>query len=106
MIRDHVAWAGVLAKTIKAEADFEVVTGPNLSLLSFRYTPKGRTADELDALSDTLLQAINDDGFTYLTRTLVAGRPVIRFQIGQTQTTEAEVMAAWARVTEIARKLG
>jgi len=106
MIRDHIAWAGVLVKAIKAEPDFELVTGPNLSLLTFRYTPKGKTADELDTLSDTLLQAVNDDGFTYLTRTLVAGRPVIRFQIGQTQTTEAEVMAAWARVADIARNSG
>lgn len=106
MIRDHVIWAEGLAKMVKSETDFELVTGPNLSLFTFRYAPKGKAKPECDALTEQLLQEINDDGFTYLTRTLVAGRPVIRFQVGQVQTTEADVMAAWARVVEIASKLG
>jgi len=105
MIRDHVTWAGALAKAVKGEADFELVTGPNLSLFTFRYAPRGKTNAECDTLTEQTLQAVNDDGFTYLTRTVLAGRPVIRFQIGQTQTTEADVMAAWARVTKIARAL-
>ena len=105
MIRDHVMWAGGLAKAVKAETDFELITGPNLSLLTFRFAPNDKTELECDALTEQLLQEINDDGFTYLTRTIVADRPVIRFQIGQVQTTEADVMAAWARVVEMARKL-
>jgi len=105
VIRNHVAWANELAKTIKSEPDFELVTGPNLSLLTFRFTPKGKSASEFDTLSDTLLQAVNDDGFTYLTRTLVEGRPVIRFQIGQTQVGQSDVVEAWHRVTKIAREL-
>ena len=105
MIRDHVAWANILAKSVKAEPDFELATGPNLSLFTFRFAPKGKTEPECDALTERLLQDINDDGFTYLTRTIVAGRPVIRFQIGQTHTTEADVMASWARVMKIARGL-
>lgn len=105
MFRNHVAWAADLAKAIKAEPDFELVTGPSLSLLTFRYRPKGVEAGALGALSDKLLQAVNDDGFTYLTRTLVHSDPVIRFQIGQARTTQEDVQAAWARVTEIARSL-
>jgi len=105
MFRNHVNWASTLAAQIRSEPDFEVVTGPNLSLLTFRYKPEGAAQETLGALSDKLLQAINDDGFTYLTRTLVAGEPVIRFQIGQARVSEADVMAAWARITEIARAL-
>lgn len=106
MFRNHVAWAGELSELIQAADDFELVTGPNLSLLTFRYVPEGVQAAVLGALSDQLLQAVNDDGFTYLTRTLVKGEPVIRFQIGQTQTTREDVVAAWCRVVEIARELG
>lgn len=105
MFRNHVTWAQELAETISATDGFEVVTGPNLSLLTFRYAPDGVDDAALGALSDKLLQAVNDDGFTYLTRTLVGGVPVIRFQIGQTQTTKEDVMAAWSRVVEIARSL-
>jgi len=106
MFRNHIAWANDLAEVISNTEKFELVTGPNLSLLTFRYRPESVSESELGALSDKLLQAVNDDGFTYLTRTLVKGNPVIRFQIGQTQTTKKDVMAAWSRVVEIAYALG
>ncbi|MCJ9430705.1 pyridoxal phosphate-dependent decarboxylase family protein [Kordiimonas marina] len=105
MIRNHVAWARELADVIRTTDDFELVTGPILSLMSFRYRPKGMEDEAVDALSDRLLQAVNDDGFTYLTRTLVDDRPVIRIQIGAVQTERSHVMAAWDKVVEIARGL-
>lgn len=105
MFRNHVHWAEELAQVIRSEPDFELVTGPSLSLLTFRYRPEGVPDEGLGALSDRLLAAINDDGFTYLTRTVVNGEPVIRFQIGQMQVTREDVRAAWARVTEIAGAL-
>ena len=105
MIRQHVAWAIELAETISAEPDFEIVTKPNLSLFTFRYVPDSKFAHEHDVISDQLLQTVNDDGFTYLTRTVVNGRPVIRFQIGPLNTTQDHISAAWARVAKIARAL-
>lgn len=103
IIRDHIAWAADLERTIRANADFELMAPRQLSLLNFRYAPAG--TDDLDALNERLLEAVNDDGFTYLTQNRVAGRYAIRFQIGQTRTTEGDVQAAWARVEEIARGL-
>jgi aromatic-L-amino-acid decarboxylase len=103
MIRNHIAWAEELADAIRSAPDFELLTGPNLSLVTFRFRPEGLAAAAVDALSDRLLQAVNDDGFTYLTRTVLDGRPVIRFQVGQTSTQREDVMNAWARVTDIAR---
>lgn len=103
IIRDHVAWAADLERTIRANADFEMMAPRQLSLLNFRYAPAG--AQDLDGLNERLLEAVNDDGFTYLTQNRVAGRYAIRFQIGQTRTTERDVQSAWARVEEIARSL-
>ncbi|MFE1597654.1 pyridoxal phosphate-dependent decarboxylase family protein [Methylobacterium sp. ID0610] len=103
MIRRHVAWAEELARLIAAHPDFELVTGPILSLLSFRYAPAG--AADLDALNARLLARINDDGRTYLTQTHHDGRFVIRFQIGQTTTTWRDVAIAWEAVREIAGSL-
>lgn len=105
MIRNHVAWIEELALEIRGEEDFELVTGPNLSLLTFRYRPQDISDDTVGLLSDRLLQAVNDDGFTYLTRTVVDGEPVIRFQAGAVQTTRADILDAWKRVTEIAKKI-
>ncbi|MGY2050986.1 pyridoxal phosphate-dependent decarboxylase family protein [Methylobacterium sp. JK268] len=103
MIRQHVGWARDLAGLIAAEPDFDLVTGPILSLLSFRYAPSG--AGDLDALNERLVARINDDGRTYLTQTRHDGRVVIRFQIGQTTTTWRDVAIAWDAVREIAAGL-
>lgn len=105
MIRNHVAWIEELAAAVRAQDGFELVTGPNLSLLTFRYVPAGTAAADIGALSDRLLQAVNDDGFTYLTRTVIDGVPAIRFQAGAVQTTRDDVFDAWARVTEIAKNI-
>ena len=103
IIRDHIAWAEALEGKIQAAPDFELAAPRQLSLVNFRYAPDG--VGDLDALNGRLLEAVNDDGFTYLTQNMVSGRYAIRFQIGQTRTTQAHVEAAWARVVEIARAL-
>lgn len=109
MIRDHVAWARELAGIIAEDPDFELTSAPVLSLFSFRYAPAdagiGARIDDLDALNARLLERINDDGRTYLTQTRHDGRFVIRFQVGQTTTTRADVMMAWDAVREIAAGL-
>ena len=91
------------AARLAAEPDFEIVTEPVLSLFTFRYHPAG--AGDLDALNLRLLQAINDDGRIYLTQTVVEGATVIRFQVGQGETTEADVDDAFEVITEVARGL-
>lgn len=101
ILRDHIQWATELEATIRQDPDFELMAPRRLSLLNFRYAPKG--AADLDALNERLLEAVNDDGFTYLTQNRVHDRYAIRFQIGQTRTTAEDVRAAWAKVVEIAR---
>ena len=73
------------------------------SLWTFRYEPDG--ADDLDDLNLRLVNAINDDGRIYLTQTRVDGDLVIRFQAGQFETKEQDVMMAYDVITEIARGL-
>ena len=103
LIRDHVRWARALAARIKETPDFELVTPPILSLLSFRYRPAG--APDLDALNARLIQAINDDGRIYLTQTKFRDQFVIRFVIGQSYATEADIDFAWDVIQQIARGL-
>jgi aromatic-L-amino-acid/L-tryptophan decarboxylase len=102
-IRDHVRWAQGLAKRIAEAPDFELVTPPILSLLSFRYRPE--SVADLDALNARLIQRINDDGRIYVTQTKFRDRFVIRFVVGQSYTTEADVAFAWDVIQQIARGL-
>ncbi len=103
MIRQHVAWAQELAGLIDAHPAFELTTEPVLSLFTFRYAPAN--APDLDALNQRLLQRINDDGRIYLTQTQHEGRFVIRFVVGQTSTSRADVLAAWDIIRELAGDL-
>ena len=104
-IRSHIEWTAELAREIDAAEDFELVTGPNLALITWRYAPRGAAAESLDALNDRLLEAINDDGRLYLTRGSVNNRTVIRFSVGQTRTEERHVHQAWKTIREIASSL-
>ncbi|WP_192965216.1 pyridoxal phosphate-dependent decarboxylase family protein [Phycobacter azelaicus] len=102
-LRNHVNWSNQLHDKLAATPDFEIVTPPMWSLWTFRYAPEGAT--DLDALNLALVNAINDDGRIYLTQTRVDGDLVIRFQAGQFETTESDVMMAHDVITEIAASL-
>ena len=103
MIRRHIAWAKELAALVDGDPAFELVTPPILSLFSFRYAPAG--AADVDALNQALVERINDDGRIYVTQTRHEEKFVIRFQVGQTSTTRADVMLAWDVIREIADRL-
>ena len=102
-LRNHINWSQQLHDRLALEPDFEIVTPPMWSLWTFRYAPAG--ALDLDDLNLRLVNAINDDGRIYLTQTRVDGALVIRFQAGQFETTEADVMMAHSVITEIAATL-
>lgn len=102
-LRNHINWSEQLHDRLALEPDFEIVTPPMWSLWTFRYAPAG--APDLDDLNLRLVNAINDDGRIYLTQTRVDGDLVIRFQAGQFETTEADVMMAHSVITEIATTL-
>lgn len=103
MIRNHVNWSEKLAQKIAAAPDFELVTNPMLSLFSFRYAPSGVT--DLDDLNQRLVNTINDDGRIYLTQTRVDGKLVIRFQVGQFETSEQDVLFAYDVIRDCANSL-
>lgn len=93
-LRNHVAWAGELCELLRRTDGFEIVTEPILSLFSFRCTGD-------DDMQQKLVDAINDDGRIYLTQGMFDGRKVIRFQVGQFDTTQADVMMAHSVIIEV-----
>ncbi len=105
IIRGHIDLAEEFARRIAAEPGFEIVTPPMLSLFTFRLVRPGLDAAGLDGLNQRLLDAVNDDGRTYLTPTRHEGKLVIRVQIGQTETVPDDVEIAFAAVRELAGRL-
>jgi aromatic-L-amino-acid decarboxylase len=93
-IRNHVLWAGELCEIIREMDGFEIVTEPILSLFTFR-------CDGDDAMQQRLVDKINDDGRIYITQGSHEGRKMIRFQVGQFETTRDDVMLAGNVIQEI-----
>ena len=95
-IRNHVAWSEELAGQLRDDSRFEIVTGPILSLFTFRLVGKD------DAGQRDFVNRLNADGRIYVTQTQVDGRAAVRFQVGQFGTTREDVMAAYEVMTELA----
>jgi aromatic-L-amino-acid decarboxylase len=97
-IRNHVAWAQEVCDEIRKIDGFEIVTEPILSLFSFRCP--GNDVDQ-----QRLVDALNDDGRIYLTQGSFRDQKIIRFQVGQFDTTRDDVMMAHSVIQEVWEKI-
>jgi aromatic-L-amino-acid decarboxylase len=97
-IRNHVTWSQDLCEEIRGMDGFEIVTEPILSLFTFRCPGDDETQQRL-------VDALNDDGRIYLTQGAFGGRKVIRFTVGQFDTTQDDVMMAADVIQDVRRKI-
>ncbi|MGA8028296.1 MAG: aminotransferase class V-fold PLP-dependent enzyme [Bryobacteraceae bacterium] len=98
MLREALRLAQLLKSLIEAEEDFELSAPVPLSLVCFRY----RGADELN---QRLLADVNETGKAFLSHTVLKGKFVLRFAIGNFQTTEQDVRDTWDLIRDTARQL-
>lgn len=97
-IRNHVEWAAQAEARIGGIEGLEIVTPRRLALFTFACAAG-------DAATKALLEAINDDGRTYLTPTVHQGRAVIRVALGQFDMTRDDMIAAMDAIEEIHHRL-
>jgi aromatic-L-amino-acid decarboxylase len=97
-IRNHVAWTAESEARIAATPGLHIVTKRRLALFTFAH-------DDGDAATIRLIQAINEDGRTYLTQTLHEGHPVIRLTLGQFDMTHDDLTVALDAIVEIHNSL-
>ena len=101
-IRNHIKWANDIADQLRATLGFEIVTEPMLSLFTFRFLPK--SSSDLDDVNQSFVDHINDDGRIYLTQTNIDGAKVIRFEVGQFDTTQEDVQTAYQVICDTAQQ--
>jgi aromatic-L-amino-acid decarboxylase len=76
-----------------------------MGIVCFRYQREGVAPGDDDARNEAIVEAVNAGGRTYLTRTVLGGRVVMRIGLGNLLTTEAHVAEAWQAIrTEGNRK--
>lgn len=94
-LRQHIGLAQTFAGWVRADERFELAAPAPLNLVCFRL----RSGDEANA---RLLESLNASGRLYLTHTRLGGRYTLRMCVGQTQTEERHVRAAWDQIQAVA----
>ncbi|HUP14619.1 MAG TPA: pyridoxal-dependent decarboxylase [Acidimicrobiia bacterium] len=88
MIREHVRLAQEFSKRVDDHPSLELVAPVPFSLVCFRHV-------DGDDATTRLAKAINDSGHSYVTPSVLDGRPFIRVSIGQTRTNATHVDRLW-----------
>jgi aromatic-L-amino-acid decarboxylase len=96
-IRKHVALAQEFAQWVAESPDFELAAPVPLNLVCLRH--KGG-----DEVNQAVLTRLNASGELYLTHTKLDGRYTLRMSIGQSQTEQRHVAAAWEQIRAAARE--
>lgn len=102
-IREGVRLAEMLERFVKYDDRFELVVPRSLSLVCFRVAGE-------DDLTTRVIERVNATGKTFLSHASWPGpggrpRPIARFAIGGTHTTEAHVRATWDLIVRTADDL-
>lgn len=90
-LREHCRLARWSADQVDADPHLERVAPVHLNLVCFRHRDGNEAGEEL-------LEKLNDSGRLYLSSTRLNGQFVLRMSIGQTETRERHVKAAWERI--------
>ncbi len=98
MLRETLRLAQLLKKLVESDANFELSAPVLFSLVCFRH----RGSNEFN---EELLAAINSTGKVFLSHTVLNGAFVLRFAIGNFQTTEQDVRDSWSVIQQTAHQL-
>jgi aromatic-L-amino-acid decarboxylase len=85
-IADALAEARWLRGELEREADVAIVAPTPFSVVAFRWRPGGMDDAAADAANARILARINEDGRTFVSHGLVAGRYAIRVAVGNVRT--------------------
>jgi aromatic-L-amino-acid decarboxylase len=105
-LRSHIALAQRFAEWVDADPRWEVLAPHPLSVVCFRYHPRGLDDQaRLDELNAQLLDAVNATGEIFISHTKIDGRYALRLAIGNMRTTAHDVETAWEVLRAEAERL-
>jgi len=94
-IRGHIELAAGFVEWAQRHADFEVMAPAEFSTVCFRLNPSrgNRSPEDIDALNEQLLNAVNATGEAFLSHTRIHDRFTIRCAIGNIRTERTHIEA-------------
>ena len=98
-IREHCRLARLFASWVEASPNFEMLAPVPLALVCFRACPGG--VEDLDALNERIMNAINSSGEAYLSHTKLDGKFTLRLSVGSIRVEEKHLEKVWQLLTEL-----
>jgi glutamate/tyrosine decarboxylase-like PLP-dependent enzyme len=100
-----IALAEYAETLLRQSPCWEVLTPAQLGIVTFRYVGKSRSYGDLNALNQRILDAMFEDGFAFLTSTLLRGQTALRLCIINPRTTEADIQGTLQRLERFGKRL-
>ena len=107
LVAHHVALARRLGERVDAAPDLERVAPVTLSIVAFRYVPRGRnlSGEALDALNTRVMETMQSEGRAFITGTVLNGRFVLRACVLHYGTRETDIDALVETVRDVGARL-
>jgi aromatic-L-amino-acid decarboxylase len=96
--------AELAAAAVRALPNWEVVTPPQLSIVTFRCTPSGLAEHEVDQLNRDLVTDMVADGTAMISSTVLRGRTVLRMCTMNPRATNEDIKQTIGRLAELAQR--
>ncbi len=84
---------------------WEILTPAQLGIVTFRYHDHSRSDDDLNILNQLIVDAMFQDGFAFLTSTLLRGQTALRLCIINPNTTEEDIRETLRRLENFGNAL-
>ncbi|HEV7368134.1 pyridoxal phosphate-dependent decarboxylase family protein [Arenibaculum sp.] len=105
MVSAHNDLAAGLHGLLLLDPDFEPVHVPSLSVLCFRYAPRGLPDHAVDRVNGRIEGQLNARGRVAVAGSAFRGRPVLRVCFVNHRTSWADVLAAVEEIREVGKGL-
>jgi len=101
-IREHCRLAAEFAKLVEAEEKFVIAAPVTMAVVCFRFEPTGKKTTD-DKINESIVEAVNAGGRSFLTHTRLKDRTVMRIGIGNIATEWSHIVGAWNEILAASR---
>jgi aromatic-L-amino-acid decarboxylase len=92
-LSEHMRLARLFASWVEQSDNWEMMAPVPFALVCFRARPAG--AEDLDALNERLMNAVNASGEAYLSHTKLNGKFTLRLSVGSIRVEERHIVKVW-----------
>src|SRR5262249_50104116 len=97
-LREHCRLARLFVSLVEQSKNWEMLAPVPFALVCFCACPEN--SNDLDALNEKLMNAVNSTGEAYLSHTKLNGRFTLRLSVGSIRVEERHLVKVWELLNE------